>query len=215
MDIKFGCILEVMKTKIFPIIASLILGVLLFSCGTKDTTVDVDAIRTEAVKTHIASQTEVLVVLPTASPTLTVEPSATPTTDVTATLETPAVANPCFKLLWLEDRSIPDGTQMKPNEVFTKTWYVQNNGGCAWAPGFTFTHVGGDPMRGKPLVLNEPVPAGAKREISIELAVPSGINGLIQSSWRMTDQDGNFFGDTLSVNIVVGDIVTPTSTAAP
>jgi len=204
-----------MKTKTFPIIASLILGVLLFSCGTKDTEIDVDAIRTEAVKTHIASQTEVLVVLPTVTPTLTAEPSATPTTDVTATLETPAVANPCYKLLWLEDRSIPDGTQMKPNEVFTKTWYVQNSGGCAWAPGFTFVNVGGDPMRGQPFVLEESVPAGAKREISIELAVPSGINGLIQSSWRMTDQDGNYFGDTLTVNITVGDAVTPTVTPIP
>jgi hypothetical protein len=152
-----------MKTKIFPIIVILILGVLLFSCGTKDTgqeTLDADAIRTEAVKTHIASLTEVLVILPTVSSTPTAEPSATPTLDVTATLETPAVANPCYKLLWIEDRSIPDGTQMKPNEVFTKTWYVQNNGGCAWAPGFTFVNVGGDPMRGKPLVLSESVPAG-------------------------------------------------------
>jgi len=204
-----------MKTKIFPILASLILGVLLFSCGTKDTEIDVDAIRTEAVKTHIASQTEVLVILPTVTPTLTAEPSATPTVDMTATLETPAVANPCYKLLWLEDRSIPDGMQMKPNEVFTKTWYVQNSGGCAWAPGFSFVNVGGDPMRGKPLVLEESVPAGAKREISIELAVPSGINGLIQSSWRMTDQDGNYFGDTLTVNITVGDAVTPTATTVP
>jgi hypothetical protein len=204
-----------MKTKILPILASLISGVLLFSCGTKATPVDVDAIRTEAVKTHIASQTEVLVALPPDTPTPTSEPSATPTLDVTATLETPAVANPCYKLLWIEDRSIPDLTQMKPNEVFTKTWYVQNNGGCAWAPGFSFVNVGGDPMRGQPVVLEEPVPAGAKREISIELAVPSGINGLIQSSWRMTDQDGNYFGDTLSVNIVVGDLVTPAATATP
>jgi len=204
-----------MKTKTFPITTFLILGVLLFSCGTKETPVDVDAIRTEAVKTHIASQTEVLVVLPTVTSTLTAEPSVTPTLDVTATLETPAVANPCYKLLWLEDRSIPDGMQMKPNEVFTKTWYVQNSGGCAWAPGFSFVNVGGDPMRGKPLVLEESVPVGAKREISIELAVPSGINGLIQSSWRMTDENGNFFGDTLSVNIVVGTVTTPTVTKAP
>lgn len=204
-----------MKTKILPILASLISGVLLFSCGTKDTAVDVDAIRTEAVKTHIASQTEVLVVLPTASLTLTAEPSVTPTLDVTATLETPAVANPCYNLLWIEDRSIPDGMNLKANEVFTKTWYIQNNGGCAWAPGFTFSHFGGDPMEGEPVALTEPIPAGAKREISIELVVPSGQNGLIQSSWRMTDQNGLFFGDTLTVNITVGDVTTPVVTATP
>lgn len=208
-----------MKTRILSIITVLIFGVLLFSCRTDSTqqaeTVDVDALRTEAVETYAASLTQVLVVLPTTFPTLTVEPSATPTVDVTATLETPAVADPCYNLLWLEDRSIPDGTNLKANEVFTKTWYVQNNGGCAWAPGFTFSNFGGDLMEGRPLVLTEPIPAGAKREISIELVVPSGQNGLIQSSWRMAEGNGIFFGDTLSVNITVGDVTTPTATKAP
>jgi len=208
-----------MKIRILSITAFLILGVLLFSCGTSNTqqtnNVDVNALRTEAVETYAASLTKVLVVLPSTSPTLTAKPSATPTPEVTATLETPAVANPCYKLLWIEDRTIPDLTQMKPNEVFTKTWYVQNNGGCAWAPGFTFSNFGGDPMRGQTIVFTEPVPAGAKRELSIELVVPSGQNGLIQSSWRMTDENGIFFGDTLSVNITVGDVTTPTATSAP
>ena len=208
-----------MKTRILSITIILILGVLLFSYATNNSqpadSVDVDAVRTEAVETYAASLTKVLVAVPTASPTRTAEPSATPTADVTATLETPAVANPCYNLFWIEDRTIPDGTQMKPNEVFTKTWFVQNNGGCAWAPGFTFTHFGGDPMRGAPLKLTEPIPVGAKRELSIQLIVPSGINGLIQSSWRMTDENGIFFGDTLSVNIMVGTIATPTATKAP
>jgi hypothetical protein len=209
-----------MKTRIISIAIILILGALLFSYATNNTqqagSVDVNTIRTEAVETYAASLTEVLVVVPTVSPTLTIiTPTSTITpTAVTATLETPATANPCYNLLYIEDRTIPDGTQMKPNEVFTKTWFVQNSGGCAWAPGFTFVNVGGDPMRGEPLKFTEPIPVGAKREISIELAVPSGINGLIQSSWRMTDENGVFFGDTLSVNITVGD-VTPTATKAP
>jgi hypothetical protein len=209
-----------MKTRILSITIILILGALLFSCGTNKAqqteSIDVDALRTEAVETYAASLTEVLVVVPTASPTLmVVTPTSTPTIDVTATLETPLVANPCYNLLWIEDRTIPDGTQLKPNEVFTKTWFVQNSGGCAWAPGFTFANVGGDPMRGKPFVLTEPILSGAKREISIELVVPSGINGLIQSSWQMADKNGLFFGETLSVNIVVGDVATPTATKAP
>jgi hypothetical protein len=209
-----------MKTKILPIVIIVIVGALLFSWGTNKAQqaepVDEDAIRTEAVETYAASMTETPVTVPTASPTLTIiTPTFTPTADVTATLETPAVANPCYNLLYLEDRTIPDGTQMKPNEVFTKTWYVQNSGGCAWAPGFTFAHFGGDPMEGEPLVLIEPIPAGAKRELSIELVVPTGQNGLIQSSWRMTDENGTFFGDTLSVNIVVGTATTPTATKAP
>ena len=207
-----------MKTRILSITIILILVVLLFSCGTGNTqqsnNVDTDALRTEAVQTYAASLTQVMVAVPTASPTLTVTPTST-LPIVTVTLETPETANPCYNLLWIEDHTVPDGTQLKPNEVFTKTWYVQNNGGCAWAPGFTFSHFGGDPMRGEPLKFTEPVPVGVKREISIKLIVPSGQNGLIQSSWRMTDKNGHFFGDTLSVNIVVGTITTPTATKAP
>jgi hypothetical protein len=104
---------------------------------------------------------------------------------------------------------------MKDGETFTKTWSVINNGGCAWAPGFTFINVGGDAMRGKPLKLTEPVPVGAKHELSIQLIVPSGENGLIQSSWRMADANGSFFGDTLSVNIFVGATSTPAATQTP
>ena len=211
-----------MKTRILSITVILLIGILLFSYGTNNTqqtnSVDADVVRTEAVQTYAASLTEEVIIVPTTSPTVVVvEPTPTSTTpaDVTATLETPEIADPCYKLLWIEDRSIPDGTQMKPNEVFTKTWYVQNNGGCAWAPGFTFSNFGGDPMRGQTIVFNEPVPAGAKREISIELVIPSGQSGLIQSSWRMTDENGNFFGDTLSVNIEVGTVTPATATQAP
>lgn len=210
-----------MKTRILSIVIIVIVGALLFSWGTNKTQqaepVDADAVRTEAVETYAASLlTETLVTVPTASSTPTIiTPTLTPTADVTATLETPVVANPCYNLLYIEDRTIPDGTEMKPNEVFTKTWFVQNSGGCAWAPSFTFAHFGGDPMEGEPVVLTEPIPAGAKRELSVELVVPSGQNGLIQSSWRMTDENGAFFGDTLSVNIVVGTTTTPTVTKAP
>ncbi len=207
-----------MKTRILSIIVILTLGALLLSCTTdsaQQTNVDVNAIRTEAVETYASSLTEAMASVPTDTPTLTVEPSATATTVMTATLGTPAVADPCYNLLWIEDHSIPDGTNLKANEVFTKTWYVQNSGGCAWAPGFTFSNFGGNPMEGAPLVLTEPIPAGAKRELSIKLVAPGGQNGLIQSTWRMTDQNGLFFGDTLSVNITVGDITTPTATGAP
>lgn len=207
-----------MKTRILSITIILILGVLLFSYGSNNTqppdSVNADALRTEAVATYAASLTETLVTVPTASPTLTVEPTSTPPA-ITVTLETPETADPCYDLLWIEDRSIPDGTQMKPNEVFTKTWLVQNVGGCAWPPGFTFSHVGGDLMRGQIVTLTEAIPVGAKREISVQLVVPNGINGLIQSSWRMADADGNYFGDTLSINILVGNLTTPAVTNTP
>lgn len=207
-----------MKTKIASILLIGVLITLLFSCGTNSEnqadTVDDTVVRTEAVATFASSLTETLVAVPSVSPTLTVEPTFTPE-EGTATLESTPTANPCYNLFYIEDVTIPDNTQMKPGELFTKTWLVQNTGGCAWRAGFTFQHVGGDVMRGSTVTLTEAIQTGSKREISVQLVVPSGQNGLIQSAWRMADENGNFFGDTLSVNIVVGSIPSSVVTATP
>lgn len=200
-----------MKRKIIPILPVLALGALIFSCRMNSSSQpdipDVNAIRTEAVATYAFSLTETL------APTLTVTfaPTSLPTftsPSTTATLETPI--NSCYDLFWIEDVTIPDGTQMRANETFTKTWLVQNNGSCAWPPGFMFMHVGGDLMRGETLVLKEPIPVGAKRELSVQLVAPAGVTGLAQSSWSMADENRNAFGDTLSVNIIIGGALTPT-----
>ncbi|MBL8100269.1 MAG: hypothetical protein JNK81_13890 [Anaerolineales bacterium] len=200
-----------MKNKIIYISLLVILGALIFSCSTNppEQNIDFDSIRTQAVSTFASSLTETLV----AVPTLSFTPVATFTITPTPITETPlptATTNPCYNLLYIRDVTIPDGTQMRAGEVFTKTWEVQNIGGCAWRAGFTFQHVGGELMRGNTVTLTEAIPTGAKRQISVELVVPSGINGLIQSSWRMADENGVFFGDTLSVNIMVGSIATST-----
>jgi hypothetical protein len=203
-----------MQNRILYIVLLIVIGAVLFSCAdsanqTNSNSDDVDLIRTQAVSTFASSLTETLVAVPTHSST----PIATPTITPTIITETPlptATTNPCYNLLYIRDVTIPDGTQMNAGEVFTKTWEVQNIGGCAWRAGFTFQHVGGELMRGNTVTLTEAIPTGAKRQISVELVVPSGINGLIQSSWRMADENGVFFGDTLSVNIVVGSVATPT-----
>lgn len=206
------------KHKLFILI--LTLGFLLLSCGSNnseqaDLLLDTDAIRTEAVATYASSLTKTLVPVPTTSPTpKIIDPSLTPP-EITVTLETPATANPCYNLLYIEDVTIPDGTQMKAGEAFTKTWLVQNVGGCAWRAGFTFNHYGGDGMRGSTVTLTDAIPTGAKREISVQLVVPSGQTGIIESAWRMADENGIFFGDTLSIKIVVGDVTAPTSTSTP
>ena len=207
-----------MKPRLLSIILIGVLITLLFSCGTNSEDpadpADVNIVRTEAVATFASSLTETLVAVPSTSPTLTVEPTFTPE-EGTATLASTPTANPCYNLFYIEDVTIPDNTQMKPGEVFTKTWLVQNTGGCAWKPGFTFQHVGGDAMRGNIVTMTEAIQTGSKREISVQLVVPSGQNGLIQSAWRMADESGNFFGDTLSVNIFVGSIATPAATNTP
>lgn len=206
------------KTRIISLAALLMILTIIFSIGSQNDEqpqeVDLDAVRTEAVSTYASGLTESLVSSTQASPTL--EPVPTNTLElVTVTIEPSPTTNPCYNLFYIDDVTIPDGTRMKAGEVFIKTWFVQNIGGCAWRPGFTFQHVGGEKMRGETVTLTEAIPTGAKREISVQLVVPSGLNGLIQSSWRMADEFGVFFGDTLSVNIQVGEISTPVTTNTP
>lgn len=206
-----------MKSKTILISLILIVGAFLFSCANNQadqtTAVDTDTIRTQAVETYASSLTETLAATFTPFPTLT--PVRVTETALSTTPEPSPTSNPCFNLLYIADVTIPDGTRLKAGETFTKTWQVQNIGGCAWRPGFTFQHVGGELMRGTPVTLTAAIPTGAKREISVELVVPSGINGVIESAWQMADENGIFFGDTLFVNIIVGDVTTPAVTNTP
>jgi hypothetical protein len=102
---------------------------------------------------------------------------------------------------------------MTEGQSFTKTWKVQNNGGCAWAPGFKFSWFGGEAMGGKTIKISEPVPVGVITELSIDMVAPTDRSGTIIGTWRMSDANGVFFGDALNVTIVLGG--TTTGTAAP
>lgn len=210
-----------MKTKILSISIMLVVVVLLFSCGTQEgdpvTTMDFSAVQTLAVETFAYSLTQTAEALPTYTSTPTIEPTLTLTPTATGEVPATPTKNDCYNLLYLEDVTIPDLTVMKPNEAFTKTWLVQNTGGCAWAPGFTFVNVGGDAMRGATLKLSKAIPVGLKYEISVDMAVPTGTYGTIQGAWRMAYETGLYFGDTLFISIVVEDPngKTPTPTATP
>ena len=194
--------------KIFITSTLLAFALLLAACGPSDAeltpTVNPDAIRTEAVSTFASSLTETALANPTATitltPTLTNTPIALAPTNLTTTS---AVVTSCYKLVYVADVTIPDNTQMTPGQTFTKTWRVQNTGSCAWAPGFKFTLVGGDAMGGQTLSLPQAVAIGATTELSVAMTAPSN-TGTAQGTWRMSDDKGAYFGDPLTVVIVVG-----------
>jgi hypothetical protein len=204
------------KKNLFILIL-LILVILAFALSmsvrgnTKTTpTVDANGIRTEAVATYLADQTQTARALPRS--TFTPPPPATDTPS-SETAPPAKPTDPCYKLLYLEDVTIPDNTRMATGQSFTKTWKVQNNGGCAWAPGFKFSLVGGEAMGGQTLKIVEPVPVGVITELSIAMVAPSDRTGLITGTWRMSGANGTYFGDALTVTISMGG--TTTGTAAP
>lgn len=208
-----------MRTKIL-LITLVFIAIILSTCESSNsemTAMEKDAIRTEAVATYLANQTHTALVLSTPVPTFT-PPSAvteTPASE-TATIVVPPTASSCYKLLYKKVETIPDGTQMDPGQHFTKMWKVQNNGDCAWAPGFKFSLIGGEAMGGQTLTLTDPVPVGAIIELSIEMTAPEDRTGLIQGTWQMSDANGALFGDALTVVISMGEpAATATNTKSP
>ena len=185
-------------------------------------TVDANAIRTEAVSTFAADLTlTALAASPTNTPVLTVTPAPTFPPLATSTGGTPFGTAPttapvgstvgCNGLRFVSDVSVPDNTTMTPGQTFTKTWKVLNAGTCAWEAGFKFAFVGGEQMGGSTQTLSTSVAAGSTFDISVPMTAPTNRTGTLRGNWRMSTATGQFFGDEVYVQIVVGG-TGPTST---
>ena len=206
------------KIQILVMLAAL--GSLLLSaCGPGEAaltpTFSIEAIQTLSVATFSAQLTQTALSAPTA--TFTNTPAATNTPLATNTAGTPFAPGgtptaSCYRLLFLKDVTVPDDTLMTPGQTFTKTWDVQNSGNCAWEAGFKFTHVGGNAMGGTTLTLASAVSPNSKTELSIPMTAPA-TSGTVTGSWRMSTADGAYFGDVLTVVIVLSG-TTATTTAA-
>lgn len=177
--------------------------------ATPISTVDSGEIQTAAVQTFAVGLTQTAEVVPTKTPTATRRPTGTP--QATAVISaTPS----CARLLFIKDVTIPDKTSMTPGQSFTKTWLVENNGTCAWQNDFTFSWFGGDAMSRQNVALNQTVEPGQRIELSVPMIAPKDQSGIVKSTWRMADADGNYFGDALTVVIDLGGTVA-TETASP
>ena len=210
------------KTKSILII--MIVALTLAACGGNQAatpTISVADVQTMAVSTFASSLTQTAEAMPTDIPTIT----PTPANTVVATFAplnangTPGteVGNPtasCYRLVYISDVTISDHTQMTAGEKFTKTWSVQNTGGCAWQPGFKFTFVGGNPMSGSTFVLPQAVNPNDQYQISVPMVAPT-TTGDATGTWRMSDTNGTFFGDPLTVVITVTSAATTATAGTP
>ena len=138
--------------------------------------------------------------------------SPTPTgTRLTPTVNPLTLASGCNNLLLISDVTVPAGTIMKPEEQFTKTWKVGNNGTCAWALQYRLVFVSGSQMGGEPSGLGKVIDINKWTQVSIGLVAPKQ-PGTYTGTWRLGTQTGSPFGSTLTVSIVVA---VPTNTPQP
>jgi len=202
----------------------MIVALTLAACGGNQSatpTISVADIQTMAVSTFASALTQTAAAVPTDTPTATLTPANTVVAlNTFASLNgTPgtAVGNPtasCLGLVFKNDVTIPDDTNMTPGQQFTKTWLVQNTGSCAWQPGFKWTLVGGNPMGGSSVALTQAVSPGAQYQISVPLVAPN-TTGESTGTWKMADANGTFFGEAPWVKIMVVNGAATATTVTP
>jgi hypothetical protein len=108
----------------------------------------------------------------------------------------------CLNSVLISDVSIPNGTELKVSESFTKTWQVKNTGTCIWNRDFKITYVGGDLLGSDTTKIRQVVGPGASVEISLNMVAP-GNSGTVSSAWQMASDEGVLFGQVFGFSIVV------------
>jgi hypothetical protein len=212
------------KMKLF-IVFALLASVVLSACGGSDAeatpTQSVEQIQTQAVMTYQAQLTQTALAMPTFTPLPTNTPVPVATFPVTsgspvATNTTAAGSSQsCYGLSYVKDVTIPDNTEVTPGQSFTKTWLVSNTGSCAWEAGFVFNIVSGEALGGTAVTLNQSVEPGRQYEFEVPMVAPSDKTGELKGTWRLSDSNGNFFGDGVYVLVNVGAAATAAATATP
>ncbi len=148
-----------------------------------------------ALETIAAIPTETSTPTPTETPTLTPTPTATETPEPSPT-EEPPTEEVCYdEATFIEDVTIPDGTELEPDTPFTKTWRLLNAGTCSWNPNYKLIFVSGDQMSGpdSQQLVNLEVPPGASIDVSVDLVAPSA-TGTYRGYWGLRSANGVRFG---------------------
>jgi hypothetical protein len=172
----------------------LILGVGLSACNLPSNltpTAGAEALLTAAAQTTSANQTQGAILNPPTIPPTNTLGFATATQRIATTSAPPTSAPPtqsCDLAQFIKDVTIPDGTEFKPNETFTKTWQLKNIGTCTWS-GYTLVFDAGESMGGPASVPIGTVGSGQEVNVSVDLKSP-GSDGTYTGYWRIKNASG-------------------------
>lgn len=133
--------------------------------------------------------------LPTLQPQDTLDPNVTPVATATPI--------PCNRPRF-QSETIPDGTQMKSEESFVKSWRIRNDGTCTWNTNYKFVFSQGDRMGGQQVQnLSAQVVPGEMADFTVNLKAPKE-DGVYKGYWKLQSDEGEYFGNYW-VEIVVGN----------
>ncbi len=109
-------------------------------------------------------------------------------------------------MAFLADKTIPDGTRLQEGAAFDKQWLVRNTGSRHWGESFRLLYVDGDRQmaRGNVSHLVPQTAPGEEVILSVPMSAPPVRDGrptIFQSTWRLQDDHGNYFGQPLWVKM--------------
>lgn len=199
------------------ILLSLLMGVSACNLPSNTTpTQGADIALTSAAQTVAANMTQAAILNPPTIPPTSTLGFPTSTLAIATTSVPPTTAVPtqtCDVAQFIDDVTIPDGTVLEPNETFTKTWRLKNNGTCSWTTSYAIVFSNGDSLGGPATqALTGNVNPGQSLDISVNLKAPA-TPGSYKGYWKLRNGSGVLFAQ-FYVDIKVSSATpTPTATA--
>jgi hypothetical protein len=124
------------------------------------------------------------------------EPEATPT-------EPPTPTGCGYWSTFIDDVTIPDGTEVPAGEAFEKTWEIRNTGCLAWDPNTELVFLEGDQMGGPDSMTNiDSVQPTQNTEVTVELTAPLE-TGEYTGYWQLISPGQISVGPPVFVQITV------------
>jgi hypothetical protein len=210
------------KTGSFILALTLLLAACKPSQPESTPTTDPAALKTAAAQTASAYMTATALVMPSQTSTPTTTTTATVTATTTLTPTPPPVGTPTATTVLLQgeraqfvSETVPDGTDFKPGEVFTKSWRFRNAGTSTWTAGYALVFISGEKMGGPDRVgLLADVPPGSTVDISVNLVAPASA-GTYTGYWKLLSTSGKYIDDAVfvQIDVISGNTPTVTSTA--
>jgi hypothetical protein len=146
---------------------------------------------------------------PTAPLAITIVPATatrTPPPPAPAPSDTPAAPTsdaPCVNdLRYIEDLSVPDGTQFLAGQGLVKEWSVENSGTCDWGPDYRLVLIEGNALGAAPELALYPARAGTLATLEIPMKAPPNL-GEYLGKWQARDPAGRLFGAVVFIKINV------------
>jgi hypothetical protein len=152
---------------------------------------------TSAAELTLTAAAFTATLLPTETPFITPTKTFTPIPTQVSNL-----SDNCDNFIWVEDVTIPDGTQMNRSQVFVKTWKIKNSGTCSWGEGYQMIFDSGEKMSGQPQTFSGSIAPGQSVDVSVQFTAPTQVGEYV-SIWKMANASGISFGDTLFVKIII------------